>query len=97
MAARRAGAPTERVRTPARALRLQVLQSNEREGGPHGDAEGEPRNQSRNPLAIHLLSPPHGKGPGLLVLGYPGPLLVRCLFEEDLCRMLVAGFLVSPF
>jgi hypothetical protein len=42
---------------PARALRLQVLQSNEREGGPHGDAEGEPRNQSRDTLAVHLHSP----------------------------------------
>jgi hypothetical protein len=50
----KAGAPS---RTPARVLHLQVFQSNEREGGPHGDAEGEPRDQSRDALAVqHTLS-----------------------------------------
>jgi hypothetical protein len=54
----RAGAPRrERVRTPARTLQLQVLQRNERESSPHSDTEGEPRNQSRDSLTIHLLSP----------------------------------------
>jgi hypothetical protein len=33
---------------------LQVLKDNIREGGPHGDAEGQPRDQPRNALAVHL-------------------------------------------
>jgi hypothetical protein len=34
---------------------LQVLQDNIRNGGPHGDAEGQPRDQPRNTLAVHLI------------------------------------------
>jgi hypothetical protein len=33
---------------------LQVLQENIRKGGPHGDAEGQTRDQPRNALAVHL-------------------------------------------
>ena len=38
-------------------LPLQVPQRDEREGSPHSNAEGEPRHQSRDTLAVHLLSP----------------------------------------
>jgi hypothetical protein len=40
-----------------RVVPLQVPQHNKRQGGPHGDAEGESRDQPRGLLAIHLLSP----------------------------------------
>ncbi len=49
--------PLESARAPARVIYLQVFQHNEGEGGPHGDAEGETRDQPRDALAIHLPSP----------------------------------------
>jgi hypothetical protein len=35
---------------------LQVPEGKKRKGGPHGDAEGQPRDQPRDALAIHLTS-----------------------------------------
>jgi hypothetical protein len=54
------------TRPPVRLLNLQVFQRNKREGRPHGDTESEPRDQSRDALAVHLLSPLI-RGPGLRV------------------------------
>ena len=47
-----------------RILHLQVFQRNKREGGPHGYAEGESCDQSRDALPVHL---PYllTSGPGL--------------------------------
>jgi hypothetical protein len=53
------GAKRRELRSGARrvSFHLQVLQRNEGEGGSHGDAESEARDQPRDPFAIHLPSP----------------------------------------
>ena len=52
-------AEPQRSRDPGPARDpLQVPPHNEREGGPRSDAEGEPRDQPRYTLAVHLTSPP---------------------------------------
>jgi hypothetical protein len=56
------------VRPPSRTLHLQVLQRNERQSSPHGDAEGELRHHPRDPLTIHLLSPLKVRGQNLTLL-----------------------------
>jgi hypothetical protein len=50
----RACVQTEANLSPRLGPYLQVLQENIRKSGPHGDAEGQTRDQPRNALAVHL-------------------------------------------